>query len=147
MTNFPNVVDNHVISNEATLLYVQGSAKIRHDVAAVVANYSVTTSDHYPVFSQYLLGMTTPVSQVYAGNALQVAANWSGGDLLVHAGSPLQKAKITLTDMQGRQLANFSLGRMAAGATRRLPLPSLNSGIYLLHLHTEKGSKVLKVMK
>ncbi|MEY5034489.1 MAG: hypothetical protein RL447_867 [Bacteroidota bacterium] len=55
MINFPNVIDNHVISNEVTPFYVPNSAKVRTDVTTVVPDYvtAANTSDHYPVFSQY----------------------------------------------------------------------------------------------
>ena len=57
MINFPNVVDNHAISNEVVAYYVLNSAQIRTDVTTVVPNYVTAhnTSDHYPVFSKYSL--------------------------------------------------------------------------------------------
>ena len=45
MINFPNVIDNHVISNEVVPFYVLNSAQIRTDVTAVVPDY-VTAQDY-----------------------------------------------------------------------------------------------------
>lgn len=67
MINFPNVVDNHIISNEMVPFYVLNSVKIRTDVTNVVPDYvsAHNTSDHYPVFSQYSLsGIITGVPVV-----------------------------------------------------------------------------------
>jgi hypothetical protein len=69
MINFPNVIDNHVISDEAMTYYIPGSAKIRSDVVTVVPDYvsSHNTSDHWPVFSQYnLAGIITGIPEVSA---------------------------------------------------------------------------------
>jgi len=147
MTNFPNVVDNHVISNEAALFYVPQSARIRHDVAGVVPNYATTVSDHYPVFSQYNLGLATAIPSGPQAEALQVRGSMTGGRLLLHTGSPIQNGSLLLTDWQGRQLAAFRLERTAAGTTLQYPLPPLQRGIYLLHIRTNKGVKILKLMK
>ena len=67
MINFPNVIDNHVISNEVVPFYVLNSAQIRTDVTAVVPDYVTAhnTSDHYPVFSKYsLAGIITGLPTV-----------------------------------------------------------------------------------
>ncbi|MFZ1534117.1 MAG: endonuclease/exonuclease/phosphatase, partial [Chitinophagaceae bacterium] len=50
MINFPNVIDNHVISNEVVPFYVLNSAQIRTDVTTIVPDYVTAhnTSDHYP---------------------------------------------------------------------------------------------------
>lgn len=49
---WPEVIDHHLVSNEAGAFYVDGSAEVlRPDT--LVAGYGATTSDHRPVVSRY----------------------------------------------------------------------------------------------
>jgi hypothetical protein len=51
--SFATVIDNVIASGPLASYYIPGTAAIRTDAAAQVANYGNTTSDHYPVFSRY----------------------------------------------------------------------------------------------
>ena len=59
--NFTSVIDNVIISDSMNLFYLPASATVRSDVATQVANYGSTTTDHYPVFTQY--SFTPPGTQ------------------------------------------------------------------------------------
>ena len=59
--NFTSVIDNVVVSDTMSRFYLPNSATVRSDVATLVANYGSTTTDHYPVFTQY--SFTPPGSQ------------------------------------------------------------------------------------
>jgi len=52
-TGFNDVIDHQMLSNEMQELYLPNSVAILTDVENLVANYSSTTTDHYPVFSRY----------------------------------------------------------------------------------------------
>ena len=61
--NNADVIDHHVISNELVSRYINLSATIYNDIESLtgIANYSQTTSDHYPVMSLFLFSGTLPV--------------------------------------------------------------------------------------
>jgi len=59
--NFTSVIDNVILSDSMSKYYLPSSATVRSDVATVVTNYGTTTTDHYPVFTQY--SFTPPGSQ------------------------------------------------------------------------------------
>jgi endonuclease/exonuclease/phosphatase family metal-dependent hydrolase len=54
-----NAIDHHLITNELVPLYVTGSAEVDR-LNTYVAQYSSTTSDHYPTLARYLLAAPTP---------------------------------------------------------------------------------------
>jgi hypothetical protein len=51
--SYPTVIDNVIANKGMAQYYINGTAAIRTDVTASIANYANTTSDHYPVFSRY----------------------------------------------------------------------------------------------
>jgi hypothetical protein len=51
--NFSSVIDNVVLTDSMSRYYLPASATVRSDVATLVTNYGTTTTDHYPVFTQY----------------------------------------------------------------------------------------------
>ena len=59
--NFTSVIDNVIVSDTMNRFYLPNSATVRSDVAALVTGYGTTTTDHYPVFTQY--SFTPPGSQ------------------------------------------------------------------------------------
>jgi hypothetical protein len=59
--NFTSVIDNVIVSDTMSRFYLPNSATVRSDVAALVPSYGSTTTDHYPVFTQY--SFTPPGSQ------------------------------------------------------------------------------------
>ncbi|QKG54418.1 T9SS type A sorting domain-containing protein [Hymenobacter sp. BRD67] len=62
--SFKTVIDNVIANKNMAPYYLNGTAAVRTDVAAQIASYSTTTSDHYPVFSRY----------TFTGNALATQA-------------------------------------------------------------------------
>jgi len=59
--NFTSVIDNVILTDSMSRYYLPASATVRSDVATLVTNYGTTTTDHYPVFTQY--SFTPPGSQ------------------------------------------------------------------------------------
>ncbi|MBS1564213.1 MAG: Ig-like domain-containing protein, partial [Bacteroidetes bacterium] len=51
--SFSSVIDNVVTTKAMDKYYLAASATVLSDVSSLVAKYGTTTSDHYPVFSQY----------------------------------------------------------------------------------------------
>jgi endonuclease/exonuclease/phosphatase family metal-dependent hydrolase len=48
-----NVIDHVVLSNELGSNFINASATILTDAAALIPSYGTTTTDHYPVFTRY----------------------------------------------------------------------------------------------
>jgi hypothetical protein len=59
--NFTSVIDNVVLTDSMNKYYLPNSATVRSDVASLVNSYGSTTTDHYPVFTQF--SFTPPGSQ------------------------------------------------------------------------------------
>lgn len=147
MTNFPNVVDNHVISNEAANAYIPNSARILVDVRNLVADYGNTTSDHYPVFSQYnLSGIVTGITNVTPG-FLQITAspNPFRNLLTIQAGKQLSNVILQLFDGNGRLIKTEARKFIAAGSTINWRLNNLSGGNYYLSIQTKDYRSTIKL--
>jgi hypothetical protein len=149
MINFPNVIDNHVISNEVTPYYVPGSAKIMTNVITQVPDYvsAHNTSDHYPVFSSYdLAGIVTGIPIVDpAVVGLQVFPNPFAGDINIRVLKTIPELKLRLMNLQGQIIKEFSYGRLLNGAIIQPALPVISPGIYFLQAQTKEFKTVVKL--
>lgn len=60
--SYADFIDHAVISNEMANAYINYSATIYDDISALagIANFSTTTSDHYPVMNSFLLSALIP---------------------------------------------------------------------------------------
>ena len=138
MINFPNVIDNHVISNEVTPFYVPNSAKVRTDVTTVVPDYvtAANTSDHYPVFSQYdLSGAVNAVpSSPAATFGISLFPNPGQSQYFLKSTKTIPSSNARLFNATGQLTWNGTIPRMNAGGTYSLPLPTLSAGSYSLEL-------------
>ncbi|HZE86203.1 MAG TPA: choice-of-anchor J domain-containing protein, partial [Puia sp.] len=59
--NFTSVIDNVIASISMTPYYFPGSASVLSDVSGLVNKYGTTTTDHYPVFTQFSFSGVTPL--------------------------------------------------------------------------------------
>jgi hypothetical protein len=151
MINFPNVVDNHVISNEMVPFYIPGSAQIRTDITTVVPDYVTAhnTSDHWPVFSKYnLAGVVSAVPNITPAEAgILVFPNPVFGSLNIKSTKALVNVDLQLMNMQGQILSQRKISHMNAGSTLTEPVPFLASGIYFLQFQTKQFRTVVKLTR
>ena len=145
MINFPNVIDNHIISNEAAPFYVPNSAKVRTDVTTIVPDYvsAHNTSDHYPVFSQYdLSGVITSINNVSPQEfGLSLYPNPGRNQFWLHSKKNIPASSIQLFSLNGQLIWNGTISRMAAGSNQALNFPNLPAGNYQLKItHTEEST-------
>lgn len=150
MINFPNVIDNHIISNEIVPFYVLGSAQIRTDVTSVVPNYVTAhnTSDHYPVFSKYsLAGIITSVPSVTPAElGIKVSPNPFTADVTITASKTLTNVQLNLFNAEGQQLSRQTIGIIAAGSYVQPVLPVLQKGVYFLQVETKQYKTTIKLL-
>jgi trimeric autotransporter adhesin len=149
MTDYPNVVDNHVISNEVAPGYVMNSASIRTDVVPLVVQYAATTSDHYPVFSQYNLnGVLTGIpSPVLTDIQILLFPNPFTHHINLISSKNLNAVKIMVEDMMGRRLSIVEEKRIPALTNFRLDLSLLSKGVYIIRIESKEEKTVQKIIK
>lgn len=149
MTTFPNVVDNHVVSNEAAPGYIAGSARIRTDIASTIFNYGNTTSDHYPVSSHYsITGVTTSLPNLTATDfgvtAFPIPFE---KELLLRFAKTASNLTIQLVDATGRVQHRQFFQLVSPSSTIAFLTSSLRPGIYFVVLQTDRGYHTIKVTK
>jgi hypothetical protein len=147
MTNFPNVIDNHVISNELMTYYIPGSAQIRTDVVNQVSNYANTTSDHYPVSSRYNLALTSLPNVAPSVLGIQAGPNPLTQLLLITASKRLERAQLRLTDATGRTVYQSTMRAWNAGTLIEIPVRQLPAGSYVLEVRTDRYRTAVKLVK
>ncbi|MBK8300492.1 MAG: T9SS type A sorting domain-containing protein [Chitinophagaceae bacterium] len=149
MINFPNVIDNHVISNEVVPFYVLNSAQIRTDVTAVVPDYVTAhnTSDHYPVFSKYsLAGIITGLPTVNPNEfGIHVFPNPFLQTVNIKASKTLTNVQLRLVNMQGQVVTTQSYGIINSGSSVQPIFPLIPRGIYFLQVETKQYRTVIKL--
>jgi hypothetical protein len=150
MINFPNVIDNHVISNELTPIYIPGSAQIKTDVTSVVPDYvsAHNTSDHYPVFSKYnLAGVITGLPNVTPTElGIKVGPNPFLKELFLAANKTLNGLQVKLIHGNGQVVFQMKYGRLLAGQVIKPVLPVIPPGVYYLQLETPHHRAGIKLL-
>lgn len=150
MINFPNVIDNHVISNEVESYYIAGSAQVKTDVTTVVPDYVTAhnTSDHYPVFSKYnLAGVVTGLPTVTANElGIKVSPNPFIQHVNITASKTLANVQLRLINLQGQVLNTQSFGMISIGSTVQPSFPAVASGVYFLQVETKQYKTVVKLV-
>ena len=150
MINFPNVIDNHVISNEVEPFYVPGSVKIKTDVTSIISDYVTAhnTSDHYPVFSQYnLSGVVTGVTNVSANEmGVVVYPNPFKENFYIKATKTLTNVNMQLINIQGQVINKKNYSLVPAGSFINLSYPALQSGVYFLQMETRQYKTAVKLV-
>ena len=151
MINFPNVVDNHAISNEVVAYYVLNSAQIRTDVTTVVPNYVTAhnTSDHYPVFSKYsLAGIITGLPVINPTEfGIRVSPNPFNQTVTITATKSLNNVQIRLINMQGQVISSRAYVMMTAGSSFQPSFPDISKGMYFLQVETKQYRTVIKLIQ
>ena len=144
MINFPNMVDNHVISNEAASVYVRGSVKVVTDVTSQVPDYATArnTSDHYPIWSRYDLGgdvLTALPSLSFAESGIRMGPNPAIDRVFLRTEKFRRDVEVSVHDFAGRLVWHRRLDRWQPGEVISVPLTSQTRGAYRLQLSTENG--------
>ncbi len=148
MISFPNVVDNHVISNEAEPMYVPGSAQIRTDITTVVPDYVMahTVSDHYPVFSKYNLSVLTAVTDIPVDPfSIQVYPNPFAESFNIQSSKTVNHVSVQLINVYGQVLYQRLIGVLQSGSSVRLQIPPLPKGIYFLQVDSKERHTTIKL--
>lgn len=139
MIGYPNVIDNHVISNEVMPFFIRSSVKIKTDVVTQVTDYvtAKNTSDHYPVLSRYDLNgsiLTSLPVFTLSSEGISVWPNPVRGDLHLRTNQIQTNMTIRIHDAQGRLVKEEKISRWSSGTSNRITLDGQKPGIYFLEL-------------
>jgi hypothetical protein len=153
--SYPDIIDHVTVSNEMYQFYVPNSARtLKTEVESWVTNFGSTTSDHYPIYSEFIL--TDGITQA-ANNKFHHQSESASGDLTVKAflsGDVLHANMsasyegplvLQIMDMNGR-IMSATNARLIKGTQQfKWNVRSWPAGIYLIRVQTGKLLKVEKI--
>ncbi|MBM3441924.1 MAG: T9SS type A sorting domain-containing protein [Bacteroidetes bacterium] len=147
MIGYPNVIDNHIISNELVPFFIASSPKVLTDVVQVVPDYvtAENTSDHFPVMSRFDWNGTvlTSVQALTLSEAgLRAWPNPAMRSLYVRTSEAMRDVAIRIYSVGGTEVYATTRRHWMLGETVEVPTTALPSGIYILELRTS-GRRVL----
>ncbi len=127
--SYNDVIDHVMVSNEMKCHYMAGTAAILTDVAATIANYGNTTTDHYPVYTRYLFQAINTATISYSaspycqnvGNVNVSFTGTTGGEYSSTSGLSINSTTgviNTLTSTAGTYTVTYQLA--ASGACNPL---------------------------
>jgi endonuclease/exonuclease/phosphatase family metal-dependent hydrolase len=139
MIGFPNIVDNHIISNELVPVFITGSTKVLTDVVQVVPDYvtAENTSDHFPVLSRYDLDGSAPTSVptlTLAEAGMKAWPNPADRSLHLRSSETMRDVRIRVLSLSGAELQAMTRRLWLPGETVDIPTAGLPRGLYLLEL-------------
>ena len=141
MIGYPNVIDNHIISNEAMPFFIRSSVKIMTDVVTQVSDYvtAKNTSDHYPVLSRYDLNgsiLTSIPTISLSAAGVDAWPNPVRSDLNLRSDKVMINVQFRVHDAQGRLVREEQIDRWPSGSLLRIPMEGQKPGIYFLEVLT-----------
>jgi endonuclease/exonuclease/phosphatase family metal-dependent hydrolase len=152
--NYPDVIDHVTISDEMNRFYVANSSRIlRTEMESLIPAYGTTTSDHYPVLTEYLFSQAITNSAVNTGLALDDKVLFrprvlqNGFELQVLAeGLNDVKTSFALVDLQGRQASMFNGVPVGGKLKATFNSQQLSKGIYIVNIQNGNRQSTIKVM-
>jgi len=136
--------------------YVPNSARtLKSEVESWVTNFGSTTSDHYPIYSEYIL--TNGIAQTANKKVQQHQSETASGDLAVKAflNGDVLHANLTaseegplalqIMDMNGRMMSATNARLIKGTQQFKWNIRNWPAGIYLIRVQTGKLLKVEKI--
>lgn len=141
MIGFPNIIDNHIISNELEPFHIPGSTKVLTDVVQVVSDYvtAKNTSDHFPVMSRYDLDDAGPTSipiLTLAKAGMRAWPNPADRSLHIRSSELMRDVRLRVLSLGGTEVQALTRRLWLPGETVDIPTANLPRGVYLLELRT-----------
>ena len=138
--SYPDIIDHVVISNEMNRFYVPGSARVlRSEVESWIANFDTTTSDHFPVLTNFVLTVPIASARVKRDNKINWTPTLTSPQTIRVSVKTEEStnAFLQLTDLSGRLIAKQFLslqkGINIVNFNAEVPV----SGLYLLQINTK----------
>lgn len=151
MIRYPNIVDNHIISNEAAPFYIPASARVVTDVTKMIPDYITAdqTSDHYPVISHYNMAsnVVTNIPTISAtASGIRLWPNPSPNKFLLSFAKPEKTVAIEISNMQGEIVYATQFSGILPGAPIEINTPGLPIGMYQVVINTSKARIQERIM-
>lgn len=153
--SYPDIIDHVTVSNEMHQYYVPNSARtLKSEVESWVTNFGSTTSDHYPIYTEFILSnstITSNVNRLTAGiesteQKLDIKAVVQGNTLNAYIQSSTgSRVAIQILDMNGKILTNTTINSMKGTQHLRWDVSNWSSGIYLIKAQNKNQTKIQKV--
>jgi len=152
--SYPDVIDHVTISDEMNRFYVANSARIlRTEMESLIPSYGTTTSDHYPVMTEYSFSQAITNSGINKGFAADEKAPFktralqSGFELQIYVeGLADVRTTFSLFDLQGRSASSFNGIPVGGKIKATFNTQNLSKGIYVVNIQNGGHQTTLKVM-
>lgn len=155
---YTNVIDHQVINKRMDSMYVPFSAQIRSDVINGVPDYLAhTTTDHYPVSSQYkliagdtaavILNPPPPPPPVAQFNGFRVWPNPFDDVITYRSGKNLTEVVIVLYTISGQKIFQKQAGNIISQQFNEFMVPYLPAGLYVLKIISRESTYQYKLMR
>ncbi len=148
-----HIIDNISVSNSLQNLYIDSSCFIFNEPIHYIPNYASASSDHFPVMAYYRFMFHTTVGLEEELSLYQDTWNMlnpvQNGKLLFWSDTyESGSLRVTIFDLQGRQLRDLPLVAIAHGQYHT-DVKDLQDGLYVVRVITNKGvvNQVFKLIK
>lgn len=152
--SYPDVIDHVTISDEMNRFYVANSARIlRTEMESLIPSYGTTTSDHYPVMTEYLFTQALANSSTNIGyvtfdnSSVKTRAHQQGFELQVFAeGLSDVKTSLSMIDLHGKRVSTYTGMPNSGKLKATFSTQQMAKGIYVINIQNGNRLSVLKVM-
>ncbi|RPD47809.1 T9SS C-terminal target domain-containing protein [Hymenobacter sediminis] len=146
--SYDDIIDHVVVSNEMAANYLANSAEIETGVAASIANYAKTTSDHYPVQTRYTFStITSTKQQVRRAEQLVISPNPAREVLTVQL--PVQTGEFSLqvTAADGRVVFTGTGRAEQLNQQLNQRFGGLKAGLYVVRATSAQNTYIGRFVK
>ncbi|RFP63934.1 T9SS C-terminal target domain-containing protein [Hymenobacter lapidiphilus] len=145
---FGTVIDNVLATRQMASYYINGSAAIRTDLAAGVANYATTTTDHYPVFTRFSLTQTPLATQTAtATGPLNLYPNPTSSSIRFEVPETGQNLHLSVYTTTGRLVLEGTGSAEQLNKQLGQHVSSLSNGLYVVRVIGAKQAYVSRLQK
>lgn len=141
--SYSDIIDHVTISNEMNQYYVSNSAKIlKNEVETWVSNYGTTTSDHYPIYTEFVLSnfLNLKPSKNFSesmipNNKYEINAYNDLNNITININSNnVENAKIYISDLNGKIYSIKQVNLNRGTQQIKLDNPNGSTGIYIIRI-------------
>jgi hypothetical protein len=141
MTGYSEVIDHIILSNELKEYYIKNSAQILDELANTIPDYSMTTSDHFPVKTRLRFDVISNLTAEHKEILIDIFPNPSDG--LFKTKGIHEPTQLRIYDVTGRKRVSFNLDAY----NTEFSLENLATGTYFGIMENSEGRKLVRLVK
>jgi hypothetical protein len=150
--SYPDIIDHAITSNELNTLYVSGSARIlRSQVESWIPSFSTTTSDHYPLETQFTWSGSISGRKAAPTSVLQKEKiNCTATDNQIRLkfnNAKNESGQISITDISGRMLYNQRIILTKGVNQQEINFKFTKGSMYLIKLNRGTKEDIIKFLR